>query len=275
MASATPSACCSRSSGCSISYWPSWRKNKAALATLFLELTYERSGKKRLDAIRPAEPTLDVRALLSLVHLRLESEPPRAAVKEVLISAEEVPATHEQLSLWSQRPRRDLRAAAEAFARIRAELGNDAIVRATLREGHLPEARYGWEPLAAPVMPEPRAAPALRPMIRRVRRAPQLLPAQSSHVRDDGWLLRGLEHGAVTHIVGPYVVFRRLVGGRRDPPRVPLRRDPQRRVPVGLLRPQAAALVPPRPGRVRAPCTPPSFARATSPSSKGPATPTS
>lgn len=179
--------------------------NKAALATLFLELTYERSGEKRLDAIRPAEPTLDARQLLSLVHLRLESEPPRTAVKEVLISAEEVPATHEQLSLWSQRPRRDLRAAAEAFARIRAELGNDAIVRATLREGHLPEARYGWEPLAVPVMPEPREAPALRPMIRRVR-APQLLPAQSSHVRDDGWLLRGLEHGAVTHIVGPYVV---------------------------------------------------------------------
>jgi protein ImuB len=25
-------------------------------------------------------------------------------------------------------------------------------------------------------------------------------------VRDDGWLLRGLDHGAVTKLVGPYIV---------------------------------------------------------------------
>jgi protein ImuB len=35
---------------------------------------------------------------------------------------------------------------------------------------------------------------------------PQLLPPQSRQVRDDGWLLSGLEHGAVVRIFGPYVV---------------------------------------------------------------------
>jgi protein ImuB len=181
-------------------------RSKSALATLFVEMTYERSGETRLDAIRPAEPTLDERSLLRLVHLRLESAPPAAAVKEVLISAEDVPATREQLSLWSQRPRRDLRAANEAFARLRAELGNDAIVRARLRDGHLPEARYEWEPLDKASIPEPGEPPVIRPLVRRVENAPRILPVQNRQVRDDGWLLRGLEHGPVSKLVGPYIV---------------------------------------------------------------------
>jgi protein ImuB len=125
----------------------------------------------------------------------------------VLISAEDVIATREQLSLWSERPHRDLRAAGEAFSRIRAELGNDAVVHAVLRDGHLPEARYGWEPMTEASLPEPVPAPAgPRPMVRRIVRAPELLPVQAGGVRDDGWLLRGLEHGPVSRIVGPYII---------------------------------------------------------------------
>jgi protein ImuB len=183
-------------------------RNHAALATLFVELTFERSGNKRLDAIRPSEPTLDGLAILRLVHLRLEAAPPEAAVKEVLISAEDVRATREQLSLFDQRPRRDLRAANEAFARLRAEFGNDAVVRAELREGHLPEARYDWLPLDAAVFPTlaTHLRTSLRTLVRRVRDKPLMLPVQDNHVRDDGWLLRGLESGPVTKIVGPFIV---------------------------------------------------------------------
>jgi len=35
---------------------------------------------------------------------------------------------------------------------------------------------------------------------------PRVLPPQDRQVRDDGWLLSGLEHGAVVRIVGPYIV---------------------------------------------------------------------
>jgi protein ImuB len=35
---------------------------------------------------------------------------------------------------------------------------------------------------------------------------PQPLPPQARQVRDDGWLLSGLEHGAVVRIFGPYIV---------------------------------------------------------------------
>ena len=185
---------------------------RRAITSLWLELTLRHFGRaeserfeKRADCIRPAEPTLDGRALLRLVHLRLEGSPPAAGVIEVRVWADDVAATREQLALFAARPRRDLRAGAEAIARLRAELGDDAVVRPVLREGHLPEARFGWEPVRelAPARPRPRA---VRPLIRRVRARPKLLPAQSTHVRNDGWVLAGLEQGSIVRIDGPYIV---------------------------------------------------------------------
>jgi protein ImuB len=86
-----------------------------------------------------------------------------------------------------------------------SELGDDAVVRAVLREGHLPEASFGWERLSH----VPRAQPSpklVRPLVRRLLVKPQPLPPQARQVRDDGWLLSGLEHGAVERLLGPYVV---------------------------------------------------------------------
>jgi protein ImuB len=157
------------------------------------------------EHIKPAAPTLDARALVRLVHLRLTGSPPRAPVHAARVWPDDTPASHEQLAMFAARPRRDLRAANEAIARVRAELGDAAVVRAVLREGHLPEARFTWEPLAQlqPAAPETKL---VRPLVRRLHAKPQILPAQSRHVRDDGWLLSGLEQGAIVRIHGPYVV---------------------------------------------------------------------
>ena len=119
--------------------------------------------------------------------------------------ADDVAATREQLAMFAAKPRRDLRAANEALARVRAELGDDAVVRAVLREGHLPEASFGWERLSHVVPAAPKPV-RVRPLVRRMFTRPQLLPPQVRQVRDDGWLLSGLEHGAVVRILGPYVV---------------------------------------------------------------------
>ena len=43
-------------------------------------------------------------------------------------------------------------------------------------------------------------------MIRRIYARPVRLPPQNQHVRDDGWILRGLEHGSVTRLAGPYIL---------------------------------------------------------------------
>jgi protein ImuB len=181
-----------------------------ALTALHLELSLKHAVGQislRADCIKPATPTLDGRSLLRLVHLRLTGMPPAAPVNAVRVWADDVAATREQLALFAHKPRRDLRAADEAVARLRAELGDDAIVRAVLREGHLPEASFGWERLVhvAPAAPAPPAT-VVRRLVRRVFTRPQQLPAQDRLVRDDGWLLGGLEQGAVVRIVGPYVV---------------------------------------------------------------------
>ncbi|MEM9488771.1 MAG: DNA polymerase Y family protein, partial [Myxococcota bacterium] len=93
------------------------------------------------------------------------------------------------------------------LARLRAELGNDAVVKATVRDGHLPEARYAWQPLHRIALPEPKPPGAgERPLIRRVNDRPLILPPQQHRFRDDGWLLGDLELGPVTNVLGPYVV---------------------------------------------------------------------
>ena len=179
-----------------------------ALTALHLELALKHAVGKieiRADCIKPAAATLDGRALLRLVHLRLTGMPPVAAVNAIRVWADDVSASREQLALFAAKPRRDLRAADEALSKLRAELGDDAVVRAVLREGHLPEASFGWERLVHVVtaQPDPKL---VRPLVRRMLARPQQLPPQERQVRDDGWLMSGLEHGAVVRIVGPYIV---------------------------------------------------------------------
>jgi protein ImuB len=179
-----------------------------ALTALHLELTLKHAVGKvslRADCIKPATPTLDSRALLRLVHLRLTGMPPVVPVNAARVWADEIAATSEQLALFAHKPRRDLAAANEALARLRAELGDACIVRPVLREGHLPEASFGWERLTE-VVPAAPVARSIVCLVRRVFARPRQLPAQARLARDDGWLLSGLEQGSVRHIAGPYVV---------------------------------------------------------------------
>jgi protein ImuB len=179
-----------------------------AVTALHVELVLRHAvgdTELRAECIKPAAPTLDGRALLRLVHLRVTGTPPAAPINAARVWADDVAASREQLAMFASRPRRDLRSANEALASVRAELGDDAVVRAVLREGHLPEASFGWEPLAAVVAASPQPK-LVRPLVRRLHTRPQMLPPQARQVRDDGWLLSGLEHGAVVRIVGPYVV---------------------------------------------------------------------
>lgn len=166
-----------------------------ALTALYVGLTLEpRAGATRADRanapareelIRPAEPTLDGRVLLRLLHLRLESSPPGAAVREVHLRVGAVPARAEQLDLFHHLQRRDLRAATEALAQLRADLGNDAVQKAVLRDGHLPEAQFGWEPLDVVPAPKPRPS-AERALVRRFYKKPLPISVSPSGVAAHG-----------------------------------------------------------------------------------------
>ena len=175
-----------------------------ALAELRVGFRFERSGD-HLESIRPASPTLDSASLLELVRLRLEAVRKLPdGVSEVVLVGRGTPAAKEQLELFAQKPRRDLKAADRALARVRAELGNGAVMRARLSEGHLPEASFSWEPVER--LPAAQSAQVdSRALVRRIYRPSIPLPARPRH-EPDGWMLRGLEQGPVVRVNGPYVV---------------------------------------------------------------------
>jgi protein ImuB len=91
---------------------------------------------------------------------------------------------------------------------VRAELGEGAVVRASLREGHLPEAGFTWQPWDGPIeLPRAHARKvAVRSLVRRIQARAIALPPRPPSERNDNWLMQGLEVGAVVRMLGPYVV---------------------------------------------------------------------
>lgn len=173
------------------------------LTELTLRLRLDRT-RPHIEQIRPAAPTVDMGQLMNLVRLRLESLVLQSGVIEIQATAKAVRATAVQPGLFAEQPRRSLAAANRALARIRAEFGNDVVVRARLTEGHLPEAQFAWETIETVTRAAPRDV-ACRPMVRRIHTRPILLPPRPRH-EPDGWLVQGGINGHVKDLVGPYLV---------------------------------------------------------------------
>jgi protein ImuB len=112
----------------------------------------ERTWVERLE---PAEPTADPKVWLELLRLRFGALELPASVLELALEAEPTPTIGHQLQTLTERPKRDVLAAARALARVRATFGDGSVTKATLHEAHLPEARFRWEPLR--VLPVPQA----------------------------------------------------------------------------------------------------------------------
>jgi protein ImuB len=176
------------------------------LSLLWLSLLPDKQGW-RIEQIRPAAPTLDASQILDLVRLRLESIEPAAGFVEVALRAEGVAATVEQLRLFNERPVRDVDAANRALARLRAEFGDQAVVRAKLTDGHLPEARFTWEPLDRIESPRPHlnALNSPKVLVRRIAAKPIVLSGSPYPTHEDGWLVLDPKYGSVDKLTGPYV----------------------------------------------------------------------
>jgi len=194
-----------------------------ALAGLWLDFLIDRGGRLK-EQIRPAAPTLEAVQILDLVRLRLEAIQFAAGVVEIELGAEAAPATVEQLRLFGEGAVRDLDAANRALARLRAEFGEQAVVRAKLTNGHLPEARFAWEPLTRVRLPKNDLNPSTalragsaerlndlnvlnppRILVRRIMAKPLPLSSAPHHSHEDGWLLLGPKYGPVDKLMGPYV----------------------------------------------------------------------
>jgi protein ImuB len=185
-----------------------------AIAALWLSFLVDKRGWLK-EQIRPAAPTLEEAQIIDLVRLRLESLKFSAGAVEIVLKAEACAATREQLRLFKEGPARDLDAANRALARLRAEFGEEAVVRAALKDGHLPEARFAWEPLDRIELPRRGLndlndlnvlnSSSAKMLVRRITAKPILLPGGPYHTHEDGWLILGPKYGTVDKLTGPYV----------------------------------------------------------------------
>jgi protein ImuB len=186
-----------------------------ALTALWLSLLVDHNGWLK-EPLRPAAPTLDAAQILDLVRLRLESLKLAAGVIEIELQAEACAATSEQLRLFTEKPTRDLDAANRALARLRAEFGPEAVVYAKLTDGHLPEARFTWEPLRRIKLPQNvlndwndwnhwNGWNSSKVLVRRIMSKPIRLAGGPYHSHEDGWLILGPKHGTIDKLTGPYV----------------------------------------------------------------------
>jgi protein ImuB len=198
----------------------SWHQG---LTELVVEMALD-DRTRVVKSVRPADATLDAAVILDLVRLRLAGADLSAGVTEMTVTAHGKRVDAGQLSLFWNRPKRDVAAADRALARLRAEFGREAVVWARPRDAHLPEASFSWEPLLKlkPLRPHGEQAegacdsdaadggevvdgPFPRPLVRRMFDKAVQLPARARH-EPDGWLIRGLEQGPAVRLRGPYVV---------------------------------------------------------------------
>jgi len=156
--------------------------------------------------VRPAAPTLDAVRLAELVRLRLEATELFAGATGLAVEVRAVPADPEQLRLFAERGKRDVDALNRALARLRAEFGDGAVVRARLFDGHLPEAQFAWEPLERAKAPSPLSdSNAPMALVRRISARPTLLGTRPAG-GPQGIHLGGLDDAPVFRADGPYVI---------------------------------------------------------------------
>lgn len=175
-----------------------------ALASLAFTLRLE-NGSCHREALAPARPTRDAPQLLELIRLRLESLELPCRVEEVRLEAASTTTEAGQLQLFPVNARRDPEAGARALARLKAELGDTAVVRARLADRWMPEGAFLWEPVADLDAPAPGNASTPR-LVRRILARARPLPSPPRHLRNDGWLIRGTGDGTVTRLVGPHTL---------------------------------------------------------------------
>jgi hypothetical protein len=187
---------------------------KSLLDRLLGSLAYARTALTELTVVMrldtraelthpltPAEPTLDVRALMDLVRLWLESKPFPAPVTALTLRATRSgAATPRQLSLFQQREQEERAALERAVARLASAFGAEAVVRPSLADTHRPEARLKWVPFvpgkSAAVTLPPGGPP---PMMLKLYNPPEPVSWKGE------WLQRlHQEARRIVHVEGPH-----------------------------------------------------------------------
>ncbi len=108
-----------------------------------ITLTSE-DGSVHSEQVRPARPSQNKKVLQRLIDLRLANIVYHSGIEMLSLWVKEAPSHSEQHDLFGP-AHSQADAAAQAFALIRARLGNDAVVLAQLCKSHQPEKAFVWQ----------------------------------------------------------------------------------------------------------------------------------
>ena len=173
------------------------------IAAIHIRLAFD-DDTHSAQRLAPATPTLETAQIVDLLKLRLGSLKLSAGITGIDMEIEGTPAERRQGELFVEKSPRDLAAAARAFARLRAELGEHSVVYAVLREAHLPEARYEWQPAQSLAPPKARGV-RIPSLVRRIYAHP--VAFSPAHRRDADRMFRNhIDDGTVRETFGPYIV---------------------------------------------------------------------
>ncbi len=158
---------------------------RARALLLHLDLRDEEALDLRIEI---ATPTTDLLEIVDLLRLRLSALALAAPVSEIGLVIEGTRPSRPQIDLLAERERRDPHLAERALDRVRAAYGEAAVTRASLREAHLPEASFVWEPtrsIRQPHVAEPAAnlSESSSCLVRRFFRRPAPRPTPPSEER--------------------------------------------------------------------------------------------
>jgi protein ImuB len=137
------------------------------LAELRLVFVLE-SGAVITEVLRPAQPTAHRPTLVRLADFRLSRQDFPEPVAELRIGVSDVKAPPSTGELFAPPVVRDELRGAEALALIRAQWGNDAVVRPVLVDHYAPELSYRWESVDGLTPSTPAGAASGSSAVRRV-----------------------------------------------------------------------------------------------------------
>jgi protein ImuB len=164
------------------------------------------------ETLRSAKPGSNQDVWDRLLRLRFESLQLPGPIVRLAVQARTVALTREQVDLFAGPPKRDPAKALAAIADVCAELGNDAVQVAELRNHHLPEEQFCWnrvEKLSPPVVVSTAGAPAAPG---RAEFAPGAFPTLVRRILHEPVRYRGRPPAADTQgsdpadLFGPYVI---------------------------------------------------------------------
>jgi protein ImuB len=155
------------------------------------------------ESIETARPTLDCVTLIDLLRLRLSTKKFPSAVVTVAVVLDTIRTVGMQVGLFPSASRRDEEAGLRALKRLQAAFGPEAVVKAVLQPGHLPEAQFRWEVCSDfPQTANGDGDDVPLAWVRRLYQHAEPLPPYPNH-QAENWLE---PHGAVVDMHGPYRV---------------------------------------------------------------------